>query len=292
MKVIRKYFQIQNIMNKAQVEMRGLDLSPQLQYKINELEEKEKLSEEDLKQINSLLPEMDKKLSDKLHRLHVYLARYWRHNGGPFATFRSFSYALYTLRSSHDIPLLIFVSAKDNDFAVVTFRDNEPSSSGFLARLPSLRGKKFRDWPSVDFPTNMDAPETLCERPQCNASAGPSNHPQFVHHAGPRDVERRTRVKARCRAAWASTWNEKAQKQIEHALGEIAQASEEERGQARMEIYNRVSAEMEEQIEREVRSEIEAKLLKCTRCKLAAYCSRECQAQDWSRHKLVCREAK
>jgi hypothetical protein len=31
------------------------------------------------------------------------------------------------------------------------------------------------------------------------------------------------------------------------------------------------------------------KLLKCSRCKLRAYCSRECQAADWPTHKAPCK---
>jgi len=29
-------------------------------------------------------------------------------------------------------------------------------------------------------------------------------------------------------------------------------------------------------------------LKSCSRCKVVAYCSKECQGQDWSRHKKVC----
>ena len=30
--------------------------------------------------------------------------------------------------------------------------------------------------------------------------------------------------------------------------------------------------------------------LKCSKCKLVFYCSKECQVKDWSTHKLLCKD--
>ena len=48
------------------------------------------------------------------------------------------------------------------------------------------------------------------------------------------------------------------------------------------------------QIQQAVCSRCKAKsndLKKCTRCKLVAYCGKQCQIEDWSEHKMICKQA-
>ena len=48
------------------------------------------------------------------------------------------------------------------------------------------------------------------------------------------------------------------------------------------------------QIQHAVCSRCKAKsndLKKCTRCKLVAYCGKQCQKEDWSEHKMICKQA-
>ncbi len=209
-----------------------------------------------------------------------------RHAGAP--GLKEALLCLFQLRSEKDPPLLLVHSRADGAMALVLCRGPavccpEPTQ----ALPPGLSSLRVFEWPLLEHSVHTRAPEVLCQRRECSASAGP---PATAHgaHIGatffrtPRDGEDAATRKT-IRAAMNELW----EREYEPRVGPEA----EQRGIPKDQLVEELGRELQAR-ENEVKESIlGAKRMKttfrCGKCK-CNYCGRECQEKDWPAHKPLC----
>lgn len=214
----------------------------------------------------------------------------WLAEGLSANDYRSFALQLFSLRQENDPPFVLMVfRGTPEKMAVVWFRDVHLAQSVFCKGLfPSSVEHLY--WPNYTHLSSSDPPRDVCERPECGRCGGLTSDAKllstFVRHIGPWRAASKELVRAEMKRRWEKNY----QPRIDAAKAETAgRASDAD--MALMESQLREQAEGEtEAVVKAVEDGRTVAFKRCGRCKLARYCSNECQKLDWTRHGKYCLE--
>ena len=224
----------------------------------------------------------------ELRALNQAAAAAWVAAGADHALYRGVSHALLHARSEGQAPFIVLCSIPEKEFVLLVTRDagaHAPANSAaFLRSIPGLEAEgAVLSWPLQDFPREMELPAVLCERPGCECEAArPAHAAGYGGHVPPSVREHEQRVQDAGKARWRAQHADAVAEQVA-AMRATGQGGDD----AEAELYRSVEAEMLQALRAELAPK-PAALKRCTRCALAAYCSKACQTDDWARHKLAC----
>jgi len=251
----------------------------------------------------------------------------WKSDRVEMDLYRTFSLAILKLRSEKSLPFVIFYSLIDKTFFICSFYNYTLLYDGFHVRIPGFKRDLglFKNWPLVNHPSEIDPPEILCENPGCQKSGGTLKDffcekdqrkettiilgmddeekrcvfSSYQNHVGPKERIKQEKAKAQCKDYWRNKLEPQAAAEIEEEFNKIILANQDEAPpedlretltDAIVKKYEELMDQEEKRIEKEIFKEGHVILRKCAKCKQVAYCSTNCQAADWPRHKLWCQK--
>lgn len=216
----------------------------------------------------------------------------WLADGLSMDDYRSFALQLFSLRQERDpaFVLMVFRGAPDR-VALLWMRDIHLASSWWCkGLLPASIESLY--WPNYNHLATRDPPLEVCERPECGVCGGLVTDPQllqtFVRHAGPWRTASKDAVNSAMKQLWTSTYEPRFQAALREMDGRMSDA---EQATLRAQLVDQAESERP-QVEARVERERRVAFKRCGRCRMARYCSNECQKGDWTRHGKYCVERK